>query len=56
MYSEFYKAIKARVPEAAVHTIMSDDGNNITSVTSIATYTYLRSYTYNIYIYIYIYI
>ena len=40
-YSEFFKAIKARVPEAAVHIIMSDDGNNITSVKSTATYIHV---------------
>ena len=38
-YSEFSRPLKqAGVPEAAVHTIMSDDGNNITSLRRIATY------------------
>ena len=35
-YSELFKAIKGRVPEAAVHTIMSDDGNNIRSIATYA--------------------
>lgn len=39
-YQEFFKAVKARVPDAVIDTLMTDDGNYVHNILKINVYDY----------------